>query len=219
MTRPQAWPRIPPLGVEAFLGTPTGRAYAEIAAQAFEGLLADRPPPNVLRTLAHHRELFPAMMPLLAHVAGEVLPARDREIAILRTAWRSQAPYIWAHHHPAGLAAGLSNADIARIASEEPGGWAPFESALLRAVDELHAGSVISADTWRSIAGRYHRDQALELMVLAGTYRTLAYVLNSCQVPIDTWLPRPAPLPPGPAHAARFESDWSGWFRASSGSA
>jgi alkylhydroperoxidase family enzyme len=188
-------PRIEPLAVDAFVATPTGRAYAEIAAQAFEGLLADRPPPNVLRTLANHRELFPAMMPLLAYVAGDVLPARDREIVILRTAWRAQAPYIWAHHHPAGRAAGLSSAEIAWIASAESGGWTPFELALVRAVDELHTESVISTETWWSIGERYGQDQALELMVLAGTYRTLAYVLNSCRVPIDTWLPETALLP------------------------
>ncbi|WP_199896956.1 carboxymuconolactone decarboxylase family protein, partial [Streptomyces sp. NRRL F-6674] len=95
------------------------------------------------------------MQPLLTHVAGDILPPREREIVILRTAWRSQAPYIWAHHHAAGLFVGLSETEIARVASEDATDWAPFEAVLLQAVDELHTQSALSDDTWKQLAERY----------------------------------------------------------------
>ncbi|MCQ4045628.1 carboxymuconolactone decarboxylase family protein [Streptantibioticus rubrisoli] len=169
-----------------------------MAKEALNGLLADRPPPNVTRTMANHPTLLPAIQPLIEHVTGEVLPARERELVILRTAWRSQAPYIWAHHHPAGLLVGLSETEIARVASEDTSEWTLFEAALLTAVDELHTGSVISDSTWKRLAERYTEEQFLELLALTGTYKTLAFILNSSVTPIDPWLERPAVLPADP---------------------
>ncbi|MGC9382171.1 carboxymuconolactone decarboxylase family protein [Streptomyces sp. MH13] len=191
-------PRIDPQDVEDFAATPAGQSYAQTVGRMLNGLLADRPPPNVLRTIANHPELLPAMQPLMAHVAGGVLPAHEREIVILRTAWRSQAPYIWAHHHAAGLLVGLSETVIAAVGSEDTSGWMPFEAALLDAVDELHTRSTLSHGTWGQLAQRYSEEQLLELLALIGTYKTLAFILNSCLVPIDTWLERPAPLPADP---------------------
>ncbi|ONK14198.1 carboxymuconolactone decarboxylase family protein [Streptomyces sp. MP131-18] len=190
--------RIDPQGVDGFAATPAGQAYARTARQSLNGLLADRPPPNVHRTIANHPALMSAIQPLMAHVAGDVLPARDREIVILRTAWRSQAQYVWAHHHAAGLMVGLSEAEIARVTSEEAGDWAPFETALLQAVDELHVMSVISDGTWMRLGERYSKEQVLELLALVGTYKTLSFILNSCVVPLDPWLERPARLPADP---------------------
>ncbi|WP_269858082.1 carboxymuconolactone decarboxylase family protein [Streptomyces sp. RPT161] len=191
-------PRIDPQDVDEFAVTPAGQAYARTAKESLNGLLADRPAPNVMRTIANHPTLLPAMQPLMAHVAGEVLPARERELVILRTAWRSQAPYIWAHHHAAGLFVGLSETEIARVASEDTSEWTPFEAALLVAVDELHTRSVISDSTWKQLAERYDEEQFLELLALAGTYKTLAFILNSSVAPIDPWLERPAVLPADP---------------------
>ncbi|MEU5425337.1 carboxymuconolactone decarboxylase family protein [Streptomyces olivoreticuli] len=191
-------PRIHPQGVEEFAVTPAGHAYARTAKESLNGLLADRPPPNVTRTIANHPALLAAMQPLMAHVAGELLPARERELVILRTAWRSQAPYVWAHHHAAGLFVGLSEAEIARVASDDTSEWTLFEAALLAAVDELHTRSVISDGTWKRLAERYGEEQFLELLALAGTYKTLAFILNSSATPIDPWLEHPAALPADP---------------------
>ncbi|WKK23575.1 carboxymuconolactone decarboxylase family protein [Streptomyces olivoreticuli] len=191
-------PRIDPQDVDEFAVTPAGHAYARTAKESLNGLLADRPPPNVTRTIANHPALLAAIQPLMAHVAGEVLPARERELVILRTAWRSQAAYVWAHHHAAGLFVGLSETEIARVASEDTSEWTLFEAALLAAVDELHTRSVISDDTWKRLADRYTEEQLLELPALIGTYKTLAFILNSCATPIESWLERPAALPAGP---------------------
>ncbi|GAA1931469.1 carboxymuconolactone decarboxylase family protein [Streptantibioticus ferralitis] len=191
-------PRIDPQDVDEFAVTPAGQAYARMAKEALNGLLADRPPPNVQRTIANHPTLLPAIQPLIAHVAGEVLPARERELVILRTAWRSQAPYVWAHHHAAGLLVGLSETEIARVASEDTSEWTLFEAALLVAVDELHTRSVISDSTWKQLAERYAEEEFLELLALTGTYKTLAFILNSSVAPIDPWLERPAVLPADP---------------------
>ncbi|MCM3806944.1 carboxymuconolactone decarboxylase family protein [Streptomyces sp. DR7-3] len=195
-------PRIDPQDADDFAVTPAGQVYAQEIKESLNGILADRPPPNVHRTIANHPTLLPAMQPLLTHVAGDVLPPREREIVILRTAWRSQAPYIWAHHHAAGLFVGLSETEIARVASEDATDWAPFEAILLQAVDELHTQSALSDDTWKQLAERYSEEQILELLALAGVYKTLAFILNSCLVSVDSWMERPALLPADPGRTA-----------------
>lgn len=191
-------PRIDPQDADDFAVTPAGQVYAREIGQSLNGLLADRPPPNVHRTIANHPTLLPALQPLLTHVAGDILPARERELVILRTAWRSQAPYVWAHHHAAGLFVGMTETEIARVASEDTVGWTPFEATILQAVDELHTKSAVSDGTWKKLAERYSEEQILELLALAGTYKTLAFILNSCLVPIDPWMERPALLPADP---------------------
>ncbi|BBJ44863.1 hypothetical protein SSPO_075810 [Streptomyces antimycoticus] len=191
-------PRIDPQDADDFAVTPAGQVYLQEVSQSLNGILADRPPPNVHRTIANHPTLLPAMQPLMSHVAGDILPPRERELVILRTAWRSQASYVWAHHHAAGLFVGLTETEIARAASEDATGWTPFEAALLTAVDELHTKSAISDGTWKQLAERYSEEQILELLALAGTYKTLAFILNSCLVPVDSWMERPALLPVDP---------------------
>src|SRR5262249_39050014 len=60
------------------------------------------------------------------------LPARNRELAILRTAWNCGADFIWAMHSEIGLRCGLSQDDIDRVGagSDDPG-WTHEEAAVL----------------------------------------------------------------------------------------
>ncbi|RDG36863.1 carboxymuconolactone decarboxylase family protein [Streptomyces corynorhini] len=195
-------PRIEPQAVDDFAATPGGQEYAQVMGGLHDGLLADRPPPYVVRTLANHPSLLSAILPLLSHVAGNVLPARERELVVLRTAWRCQAPYVWAHHHASGLLVGMSETELARVASDDAEGWEPFEALLLCAVDELHASSVLSDGTWKQLGDHYSEEQILELLALSGTYRTLGQILNSTLMPPDPWLEQPALLPADPRRSA-----------------
>jgi len=129
----------------------------------------------------------PALQEALAHLsdylrASSCLPARDREIAILRHAWDCGADYQWAIHAQTALAAGLTPAEVGRLATEA-GGWAPHEAAVIRAVDELHRASQIGDETWAGLRAHYDERQIIELIVLIGSYRTTAYVFNSVGIP------------------------------------
>ena len=59
------------------------------------------------------------------------LSQRHRELLILRTAWLSRSPYYWSVHSARAAAAGLTRADLTRIAAG-PGArdWDPFEATL-----------------------------------------------------------------------------------------
>src|SRR5262249_26102945 len=51
---------------------------------------------NIFATLAHHPKLMKRWMVFGSHVlAKNTLPARDRELLILRTGWNCGSPYEW----------------------------------------------------------------------------------------------------------------------------
>lgn len=111
------------------------------------------------------------------HAAAR-LPARDREIAILRHAWDCGADYQWGMHAEIALGAGLTEAEVAALTRGD-GDWAGHERVIIAAVDELHAASRIGDETWAALAGHYDEGQLIELLMLVGSYHLLAYIHNS----------------------------------------
>src|SRR5207244_1671198 len=99
--------------------------------------------PNAVATYLNHLTLAKAILPYEQYVSREsTLPVRHRELLGLRTAWLTRSNYLWAHHAAPGRKAGMTAADLARIAEgPDVRGWDAFEATLLRAADELHVDS------------------------------------------------------------------------------
>jgi len=120
-----------------------------------------------------------------------VLPARDREILILRTGWNCQAEYEWAQHTAVGKRVGLSDEEIVRITSDDgpdAPGWDPFDATLVRTADELHDDAFISDRSWAELAGRYDTAQLIEVPMVVGQYHLVSMTLNSLGVQLDPGL-------------------------------
>jgi 4-carboxymuconolactone decarboxylase len=142
---------------------------------------------NIFATLARHPALLRRWTVFAGHVLGKsTLPEREREIVILRVGWLCRAAYEWGHHVAIGKEAGLSREEIRRVAqgSDAPG-WNRFEAALLRAVDELHADSFISDDTWRELASHFNTQQLLDFLFTVGQYKLVCMVLNSAGIQLE----------------------------------
>ena len=142
---------------------------------------------NIFATLARHPALLRRWLVFGSHILGKsTLPPRERELAILRMGWLCRAEYEWGHHVTIGKQAGVSDAEIQRVArGPDAEGWDPFERALLRAVDELHHDSFISDATWQSLAARYTTQQLLDLIFTAGQYKLVSMALNSVGVQLE----------------------------------
>ncbi|HEY6305406.1 MAG TPA: carboxymuconolactone decarboxylase family protein [Candidatus Angelobacter sp.] len=142
---------------------------------------------NIFATLARHPALLRRWLVFANHVlAKSTLPARERELTILRMGWLCRAEYEWGHHVAIGRQAGLTAAEVHRVAQgPDAAGWSPFEAALLRAVDELHADSFISDATWTALAERYSVQQLLDLIFTAGQYKLVCMALNSIGVQLE----------------------------------
>jgi 4-carboxymuconolactone decarboxylase len=169
-----AHPRIAPL---------PARERTGLAAE----LLAATPLPaaNIFTTLVRAPGLFRAWAPLGKELLDGRLPARDRELLILRTAWNCRAEYEWAQHAVAGRGAGLADDEILRVTAEGTDGWPRWEAALLRAADELHTDTSMGDPTWAELATRYDTGQLIEVPMLVGQYHMVAMTLNSIGVQLD----------------------------------
>lgn len=143
------------------------------------------PASNIYITMAQHERLYRRWSVFSGALFYGELPARDRELVILRTALRADSIYEWAQHNLVAREFGLDTEEIERIAHPELAGWSPKETALLRACDELDIDTRISEGTWTKLRAQYTTQQLIEICLLPGFYRMLAGFLNSAQVAIE----------------------------------
>jgi len=141
---------------------------------------------NIFGTLVRHPRLFKRWVAFGGVLLDGRLPARERELLILRTGHNCGSHYEWAQHVRLALAAGLTEVEIERVRGG-PGadGWEPFDATLLRAADELHASNRIGDDTWTTLAARYDEQQLIEVCMVVGQYHLVAFTLNSLGVELE----------------------------------
>jgi alkylhydroperoxidase family enzyme len=170
--------------------------------EAQRQMLASRPDFNIYKTLAHHTELYSRWSGLGGFLLnGSSLPARHREMLMLRMGWLCQSEYEWAQHaRIATSGAVLTDEEIHRIAEgPQARGWTDFERALLRLTDELRYEAMASDATWRALRAEYSDQQMIEAIFTAAQYQLVSMALNSLGVQLDPGLrhrlPRDLPLP------------------------
>jgi alkylhydroperoxidase family enzyme len=151
-------------------------------------------PLALFRTLAVHDGLFSRMRPLGAGLLGHPrLDPRERELLILRTCARAGAEYEWGVHVVAfARPLGLSEEQIAATVlgpAEDPA-WAEADAQLIAAADALFDTNAIPDELWAKLAARLGEDQLLELVILAGWYRLISYVINATRVELESWAER-----------------------------
>lgn len=146
---------------------------------------------NVFATMANHPKLMKRWMVFANHVlAKSTLPARERELAILRIGWRSDAGYEFAQHAVIGLREGLTAEEIERLKiGPDADGWSDADRALLRAVDELDSNCDVSDATWAELSPIWSTEQLMDLVFAVGQYRLVSMALNTFGVQLDDRLP------------------------------
>lgn len=173
--------RIAPLG-EAEM-SPTAKAL--LAEVRLVG-----PQANIFATLVKAEGLFRRWLPFGGKLLRGKLPARDRELLILRTAWNCASPYEWGQHVLLARQAGLAEEEVAQVPyGPEAGKWSESDRTLLRAADELHETFGISDATWEALRQRYGEAELIELPMLVGHYHMVAMALNSLGVAPEPGLP------------------------------
>jgi 4-carboxymuconolactone decarboxylase len=159
----------------------------EVAARFFSTGPDAIPMPNVLSTMMHH----PALAgPFLAYnqvlLQTPALDHRQRELMVLRVAWRTRARYEWAQHVRLAAGVGITPEEIEAIATgADAEMWTPLEAELLSAADQLIDRYRIDDDTWRRLAKQLDDRQLVELVFVVGTYVGLAMAFNSFGLQLD----------------------------------
>lgn len=179
MTQPRIAPLAPPFA-------------PEIQAQ-FDTLMRGAPPLQLFRTVARNPRVLSRMM------AGGLLdrgsiPLRLRELMILRTTALCGAEYEWGVHVAVyGDKAGWTPQELAATvqpAAAGAGCWTGEERLLLRMADALHAGSDLDDALYAELAASFADEQLIELLMLAGLYHAVSYLVNGLRVAHEDFAPR-----------------------------
>ena len=143
---------------------------------------ADRNP--VLLTFAHHPKLADLFSQLNIHLlSSNTLPVKQRQIAIMRTAWICKSTYMWSSHLRTSARAGLSPDMYLPIqrGAEDPY-FSEFERLVMRATDELVNDKKLSETHWQALMQEWSNEQMLDFLFTVGVYVTVAGVMRSCGV-------------------------------------
>jgi 4-carboxymuconolactone decarboxylase len=173
-------PRLEPLSYDA-VDAETQEAWEELRPPAGGPRHQPGVEHDLFRIMMRHPGLMRVHQPFVQYMKKPpMLPPRDRELVIVRSAWLGGVDDQFVNHSKIGMDCGLTEDEVARIPDgPDASGWSAEDAALLRAVDELHVWCRIGDDTWTALAGHYSDQQLLELLLLVGNYRTLSYVQNS----------------------------------------
>ena len=178
-------PRLPPLLPEERTARQQ-ELFDEMGMVVVDGVRKERTDKAALEILMRHAELYDAHMGVARKFLSDgEMSIRDRELAILRIAWLSQAPFEWGSHVMIAKRNGVTAEEIARvIEGSSAAGWEMRDRALVRAMEELHYDSMISDETWEDLQSFYNDKKLIELIILAGQYKTVAYYQNALRLPL-----------------------------------
>ncbi|HEY9218272.1 MAG TPA: carboxymuconolactone decarboxylase family protein [Phenylobacterium sp.] len=143
---------------------------------------------NIFRTLVRAPKAMRGFMGWGNYVLSRrnELPAREREIVILRIGYLCKSGYEWTQHVPIGERAGLTKDEVARIKTgADAPGWSEADQALLRASDELHHDQFITPATWEALRRCFSEKQCMDVVFTAGQYTQVSMMLNTFGVQLD----------------------------------
>ena len=158
----------------------------EIAGQ-FDRIMRGAPPLMLFRVIASNARAWEKFR------AGSLLDRgpltlREREIVIDRTCARTGCEYEWGVHvatfaDPAQLTEAQVRATV--LDNADAPCWSPAEQALIAAVDALHARATLSDGEFKALSAHYDDAKIFEIILLCGFYRTVSYLANGLDLPLE----------------------------------
>jgi alkylhydroperoxidase family enzyme len=171
---------------------PIDPPYTPEIEEDFDKLMRGQPPLLLFRTVAKNPRVLRRM------IAGGLLDRgsisiRTRELMILRTTAKCGAEYEWGVH----IAAFGSKADWTheQIYSSVHGDaedacWNKEEQLVIRLADQLHASAKIDEAMWDKLSSHFEEGQLVELVMLAGLYHAVSFMVNATGVQHENFAPR-----------------------------
>jgi alkylhydroperoxidase family enzyme len=167
---------------------PLAPPYDAATQAQFDRIMPPGASPLMLfRTLAKHERAWQRFR------AGSLLDRgplslRHRELVIDRTCALTGCEYEWGVHVAAfAERVGLDDAQVRALAggpADDPI-WSPAEQVLLAAVDALHHRATWDDAEWNALRAHFEEAQVLEILLLAGFYRTVSYLASGLALPLE----------------------------------
>lgn len=170
---------------------PVEPPYPAEVQSAFDVVMRGAPPLLLFRTVAHNPRVLQRMM------AGGLLDRgsislRARELMILRTCARCGASYEWGVHvatfaTKAGIDERQQRATVHGTPDDDC--WDSDDRVVLRLADQLHETNAVDDALWAAAAARFSAAQLVELVMLAGLYHAVSYLVNALHVEPEPFAP------------------------------
>jgi 4-carboxymuconolactone decarboxylase len=173
-------PRLTPLAESQWTDV-----HKRIVAQ----YVTDGRPGNALRTLLNIPDLAENLMVFQSYqLKDSTLSPRHRELLILRTSWLLNSNYIWSEHVPLARTAGLTAAEVRRVAAgPDAKGWSPFEATLLRLADQLFRNSSVNDAVYTALTAEYDIHHTMDAVMTVANFTTLGLLYNALGIQPDSW--------------------------------
>lgn len=141
---------------------------------------------NVYRVMAHHPALLRAWQDYREHVVVRSTLGRQRsEVVILRTGHRLHAEYEWAHHVIRARGCGIDDQRIAAMRGPLAE-MTPEDTVLARAVDDLIDHARLGDAALQPLDTLIGSEGVLDLMATVGLYSTLAFIVKTYEVHVES---------------------------------
>jgi len=158
----------------------------------FDKLMRGAPPLLLFRTVARNPRVLQRMM------AGSLLDRgsislRSRELMILRTCARCGAEYEWGVHIASfGAKAQWTPAQIHSTVHGGAGDacWSLEDRLVIRLADQLHDTNRVDDALWEELSAHFPVDQLIELIMLAGLYHAVSFMVNAIGVQHEAFAPK-----------------------------
>lgn len=164
---------------------------SDLATTMASALSLNGRPLNIFGVLGHHPKLLKRFNQLGGFLLNKgQVPAREREIVVLRIGWNARSEYEFGQHTVIGRRCGLTDREIAALTRPpETNSWSTDDLALIALADDLSNDDCVAEETWVVLRDRWSESELVELLVLAGYYRLVSGFLNSVGVQLDEGVP------------------------------
>jgi alkylhydroperoxidase family enzyme len=161
--------------------------YAPDIQAQFDAIMRGAPPLLLFRVIAGNPRAWSKLR------AGSLLDPgplslREREIVIDRTCALTACEYEWGVHVAIfAKAAGLDDEQIQAsvLQGADAACWSSSEQALIAAVDALHHRATLNEAEFAALSSHYDDAKIFEIILLCGVYRTVSYLANALDLPLE----------------------------------
>jgi 4-carboxymuconolactone decarboxylase len=150
--------------------------------------LAALPALNIFRLLAHAETSLRPALRLGGSILGDQrLDPALRELAILHVAQATGAEYEWVQHVPLARAAGVRDEQVMAVERGELAAacFDRRECLVLRCAAEALRDDRASSEAFDALVVELSAQEAIELLLAVGYYRTLATIMRSAEIDLD----------------------------------
>lgn len=171
---------------------PLDPPYLPEVEAAFDKIMRGASPLLLFRTVARNTRVLQRWLASGLLDKGTI-SLRLRELMILRTTALCGAEYEWGVHVATFGAKSAWTEEQLRSTVRgraEDLCWSEEERSVLLLANELHATSDVSDASWRRVAATFSAEQLIELVMLAGSYHTVSFMVNAFGVQHEEQAPR-----------------------------